>query len=151
MLFPLIVMLGPFINDALNETVNRNAHDGFGLLGKLTSACESRTMEYEADIVALRLLASSGIDPRQALDFWTRQLPGDLDKAQADADVAAQRHLAELSHTHTQRAIHHHNHRHGEHQDQASTRGFLRTHPVDNERLERIRAELASWSSLSKP
>jgi Zn-dependent protease with chaperone function len=66
LLFPVTMMLGPFLNDALLEMSKIS-------VGEITSssdACRNRTLEVEADLVSARLLAYAGFDPRAAIQFW---------------------------------------------------------------------------------
>ena len=66
LLFPVTMMLGPFLNDALLEMSKIS-------VGEITSssdACRSRKLEIEADLVSARLLAYAGFDPRAAVQFW---------------------------------------------------------------------------------
>jgi len=66
LLFPVTMMLGPFLNDALLEMSKIS-------VGEITSssdACRNRKLEVEADLVSARLLAYAGFDPRAAIQFW---------------------------------------------------------------------------------
>jgi len=66
LLFPVTMMLGPFLNDALLEMSKIS-------VGEITSssdACRNRKLEVEADVVSVRLLAYAGFDPRAAVQFW---------------------------------------------------------------------------------
>lgn len=66
LLFPVTMMLGPFLNDALLEMSKIS-------VGEITSssdACRNRKLEVEADLVSTRLLAYAGFDPRAAVQFW---------------------------------------------------------------------------------
>lgn len=53
-LYPVTAILGPFINDALGGALNEGARGGLGVLGQAVNSCESRKLESEADVVALR-------------------------------------------------------------------------------------------------
>lgn len=50
----MTAILGPFLNDALGGLLNESARGGLGVLGQAVNSCESRKLECEADIVALR-------------------------------------------------------------------------------------------------
>ena len=66
LLFPVTMMLGPFLNDALLEMSKIS-------VGEITSSsdsCRNRKLEVEADLVSARLLAYAGFDPRAAIQFW---------------------------------------------------------------------------------
>lgn len=54
LLYPVTMILGPFINDALGKSFNEGAKAGFGFFGHAANSCESRKLESEADLVALR-------------------------------------------------------------------------------------------------
>jgi len=66
LLFPVTMMFGPFLNDALLEMSKIS-------VGEITSSsdsCRNRQLEIEADLVSARLLAYAGFDPRVAIQFW---------------------------------------------------------------------------------
>ncbi|KIP07669.1 hypothetical protein PHLGIDRAFT_23967 [Phlebiopsis gigantea 11061_1 CR5-6] len=65
-LFPVTMLFGPFVNDALAGVGKL----GSGHLTELTQYCTSQKQEIEADIVSARLLAHAGFDPRNAVRFW---------------------------------------------------------------------------------
>lgn len=54
LLYPVTAILGPFFNDALGKTFNEGAQAGFGFWAHAANSCESRKLESEADLVALR-------------------------------------------------------------------------------------------------
>jgi hypothetical protein len=54
LLYPVTAILGPFINDAVGRSLSEGAKGGFGLFGNAANSCESRKLESEADLVALR-------------------------------------------------------------------------------------------------
>ncbi|BGP16664.1 hypothetical protein JCM10213_000420 [Rhodosporidiobolus nylandii] len=132
MLYPLTALLGPFLNDALGRSLNEAALDGFGVLGQAVNSCSSRKLEGEADRVALRLLASSGIDPHFALSFWEDRL------ASSSPSSASSSHPIPHAHVHP----------HSAHSGESKSKvvdGLLRSHPVDEERVVAIREELRGW------
>ncbi|BGP48638.1 hypothetical protein JCM10450v2_004514 [Rhodotorula kratochvilovae] len=135
-LYPVTALLGPFINDALGRSLTEGASGGWGALGRAVDSCESRKLESEADVVALRLLASSGIDPHFALSFWEDRLsPPSSPSPSAPSSPAAQAAATltpSLSHPHPLR-LH------------SPPDELFRSHPVDEERVARIRSELGAW------
>ncbi|KAI0001423.1 hypothetical protein BJV74DRAFT_876706 [Russula compacta] len=64
--FPITMLLGPFVNDAVADL----GKAGSGELSKLGEYCTSMKQEVEADVVSARLLAHAGFDPRKAVQFW---------------------------------------------------------------------------------
>lgn len=56
LVYPITALLGPFVNDALGRSMNEGASAGFGVVGQVFNSCSSRTLEIEADLVALRLV-----------------------------------------------------------------------------------------------
>lgn len=121
LLYPVTALLGPFVQDAIAATVRVGQEESSGLLlPALTNSCESRALEYEADNVALRLLAGAGMDPRAALAFWEHRLAAD---AQDDAPHP--------------REVHAHS--------SARAQRLTQTHPPDRERVAAIRTELHRW------
>jgi hypothetical protein len=127
-IYPITALLGPFVQDAVSATVKAGYEESSGLLPSLTSSCDSRKMETEADIVALRLLANAGIDPRRAIGFWEARM---------------------ASHSHTSGNVHDSEKYHDTHAHSSTSnaRGssFMRTHPADLDRIQAIRAELKRW------
>ncbi|KAH9945374.1 peptidase family M48-domain-containing protein, partial [Epithele typhae] len=115
-LFPVTMLFGPFINDALGGMWKAGA----GELSHLQEYCTSQKQEVEADVVSARLLAHAGFDPREAVRFWE----GRLDEPQAaecstrpspDSASAMARKMS------------------GE------------THPLHETRISKLRAELERW------
>ncbi|GAA5893800.1 uncharacterized protein JCM6883_003640 [Sporobolomyces salmoneus] len=140
LLYPVTMILGPFINDALGKSFNEGAQAGFGFWGHAANSCESRKLESEADLVALRLLAGSGIDPRFALDFWENRLA-------APSTSASSTNLAFSPNP----SVHHHSKNSNDGSSPVGMLdGYMRTHPVDRERLEKIRDELKSWEEWNR-
>ncbi|KAL7421261.1 hypothetical protein Q5752_004146 [Cryptotrichosporon argae] len=116
MLWPLTVMLGPTVNDALanigktstEEISQRYGHIGFQF-----------KHEYEADSAALRILAQAGLDPRQAVDYFAQSITC-LDEIQAgEREKDEWWSLFKL--------------------------WTWATHPSPDARVEAMRAELARW------
>ncbi|KAJ8294321.1 hypothetical protein OF846_002858 [Rhodotorula toruloides] len=135
-LYPVTAILGPFINDALGGALNEGARGGLGVLGQAVNSCESRKLESEADVVALRMLATSGIDPHCALSFWEDRLSS---PAHSPDSPTSSTHYPSLSQPNPLRP-------HSTHeQDSKSLDSLLRSHPIDEERVERIRHELRDW------
>ncbi|GAA5947959.1 hypothetical protein JCM3765_007046 [Sporobolomyces pararoseus] len=138
LLYPVTAILGPFFNDALGKTFNEGAQAGFGFWAHAANSCESRKLESEADLVALRLLAGSGIDPRHALAFWEDRL------STPNSSPSTTLPFANNSNT-----VHHHS-KNASEGSVGLLDGYMRTHPVDQERLEKIRAELKSWEDYNR-
>ncbi|KAG6842346.1 hypothetical protein C0991_010636 [Blastosporella zonata] len=65
-LFPLTMLFGPFVNDAVAQI----GKVGSGELVKVGELCTSVHQEIEADVVSARLLAHAGFDARDAVKFW---------------------------------------------------------------------------------
>ncbi|KAH8099924.1 hypothetical protein BXZ70DRAFT_192706 [Cristinia sonorae] len=65
-LFPVTMMFGPFLNDAV-AGMGKTASTDFQ---EMAEYCTSHHQETEADVVSARLLAHAGFDPRHALRFW---------------------------------------------------------------------------------
>ncbi|CCM01381.1 uncharacterized protein FIBRA_03431 [Fibroporia radiculosa] len=66
LVFPVTMLFGPFINDALAGL----GEVGSGEFVRMSEYCTSQKQEIEADIVSARLLAHAGFDPRHAVRFW---------------------------------------------------------------------------------
>ncbi|GAA5865711.1 hypothetical protein JCM8547_002755 [Rhodosporidiobolus lusitaniae] len=143
-LYPLTFVFGPFLNDALGKTLHEGAQDGFGVVGRAVNSCASRKLEGEADRVALRLLAGSGIDPHFALDFWQDRLASSSQSTSSSASSTSSSpppHSHSHSHPHTIRQ-----HSHAPPSSSPSVvDGLIRSHPVDEERVEAIKSELEGW------
>lgn len=139
-IYPVTALLGPFVQDAISATVKVGMEESGGLLPALTSSCESRQMEHEADIVALRLLANAGIDPRSSIDFWEERLiRGD--------DASSHSHV--LHHADSATPGHRFSHGSYAHAHLKEVDSFIRTHPADQERIAAIRRELARWQTIT--
>lgn len=127
-MFPLTAFLGPVFNDWFGEQIRVNSALGL----QLQSSCEDRKSEYEADLLGLRILLAANIDPRVALDVWgkdgifqraTRKELAVL-RASTGPDENCDGWLAE--------------------------NGFLSTHPVNEDRFQRIADELDRWKALAR-
>jgi len=136
LLFPLTAILGPFVNDAVGRSLGAGALGSWGAFGEAVNSCESRKLETEADLVALRLLANSGIDPRIALEFWGRRV-GAQEAGHAEAEAGA-------GHGHSHARLRPHSAGKGE----ANASALTRTHPVNEERVTAIRRELVEWARV---
>jgi Zn-dependent protease with chaperone function len=157
-LYPITTLLGPFANDAIGQVLKNPYGDGeddFSRLAALHASCSSRRLELEADLVGLRsvlsgslktgpcpffltmvvlqnrLLANAGIDPRIALQFWEERIPS-LSEPQSATDAPVD--FPEAAKLHS--AL------------QASP--LLRSHPVDEQRIEGIRDELERWRRFAQ-
>jgi hypothetical protein len=144
-IYPVTVFLGPFVQDAISATVKvgiEESAEGRGLLPALTSSCESKKLEFEADAVALRLLANAGLDPRSAVKFWEERLsrhssPHHVAQAEMPYDHLADS-RTEVRHMHPSVSS-----------NDADTHSFIKTHPADEERISAIKKELARWRSVA--
>ncbi|KDN49875.1 hypothetical protein RSAG8_01940, partial [Rhizoctonia solani AG-8 WAC10335] len=66
LLFPITMVMGPFVNDAVANFTKVGLDD----IARTGRTCQSRELEFEADMVSARILASAGFDPRCAIEFW---------------------------------------------------------------------------------
>lgn len=143
-IYPITAVLGPFVQDAISATVKvgvQESAEGRGLLPALTSSCESKKMEFEADTVALRLLANAGIDPRSAIQFWEERL-FHQNQASSHSHEGGSAHMQE----HPGQLRNEVRHMHEVHSDNdADSYSFIKTHPADRERIAALRKELARW------
>lgn len=141
LIFPFTALLGPFFNDGIGKSLNELDTGSQGYLGRVCNSCESRKLELEADVVGLRLLAYAGIDPRHALLFWENRLKAQPSGDQISnnlSDSTPSNHLRLHSSVGPQTA------------SQAEVAcGFLRSHPVNEERVKKIRDELERWSEYN--
>jgi len=144
--YPVTALFGPFFNDSIfmsSSLLSQPSRDGApSACEQLCSSCASHTMEIEADLVSLRLLASAGVDPREALKFWQRRLAADhsdvsfpLEPATTTTEDEAYQHGVAKLRMHSDPMKH----------ANASETSFLQTHPVDQVRLQAIKKELARW------
>lgn len=82
------------------------------------------------------MLASSGIDPHCALSFWEDRLSS---PAHSPDSTSSSTHYPSLSQPNPLRP-------HSTHEKESkSVDALLRSHPIDEERVERIRHELRDW------
>jgi len=146
-IYPVTAILGPFVQDAISATVKvgiEESAEGRGLLPALTSSCESKKMEFEADTVALRLLANAGIDPRSAIQFWEERL---FHQDHSNAHFGHE----QVHHAHTPHVRSEVRQMHEVHcENDAETHTFIKTHPADQERIAAIKKELAKWRPVSR-
>jgi predicted Zn-dependent protease len=84
-------------------------------------------MEFEADAVSLRLLASAGIDPREAVRFWEGRLQNQAPLKRPTEPRAGDLFGRLKMHS------------------AAEPRDYFPSHPVDATRLQRIKKELGGW------
>ncbi|QRV75184.1 Peptidase family M48 protein [Ceratobasidium sp. AG-Ba] len=85
LLFPITMVLGPFVNDAVANFTRVGLDD----VARSGNTCQSRKLEFEADLVSARILACAGFDPRCAIEFWEgrQQTPANGDPAAIDKRV----------------------------------------------------------------
>lgn len=123
LVFPVTMLLGPFVNDAFADLGKAGSWD----LSKLGEYCTSMKQEIEADVVSARLLAHAGFDPRSAIRFWEDR----ADVRQGSECVAS----AAVDTEHRE--------------EQARSTFALRImgsgHPVNQVRVEKLREELDRW------
>jgi hypothetical protein len=152
LVFPVTMLLGPFVNDAFADL----GKAGSGELSKLGEYCTSTKQEIEADVVSARwaslsqiyiyihicpkltltifflrfvhrLLAHAGFDPRRAVQFWEDRAEV-FQGSECVASAAFDR----------------------EHRENQSERAFTLKiagsgHPVNEVRVEKLREELGRW------
>ncbi|KAK4048246.1 hypothetical protein OIO90_005865 [Microbotryomycetes sp. JL221] len=142
--FPFTALLGPFFNDALGKTINEGTQSGLGFFSQAAHACESRKLELEADVVALRILSHAGIDPRVSLDFWDHRLHSSRRQPKDDIDLTQS--ISSTKHLHL-----HSENRNQLDQDMTKSSSFVppacmfNSHPVDQERVDTIKQEIQRW------
>ncbi|EMD33520.1 hypothetical protein CERSUDRAFT_118092 [Gelatoporia subvermispora B] len=122
-LFPVTMLFGPFVNDALAGM----GKVGSGEFAKLTEYCTSQTQEVEADIVSARLLAHAGFDPRHAVHFWEERSGRELARTMECSPAKAERILNEPESTSLVR------------------RWMGETHPMSYTRVQQLKRELERW------
>lgn len=77
LLFPITMIMGPFVNDAVADFTRVGLND----VARSGNICQSRKLEFEADLVSARILACAGFDPTCAIEFWEeRQLGSPTDE-----------------------------------------------------------------------
>ncbi|KAI0784254.1 peptidase family M48-domain-containing protein [Abortiporus biennis] len=124
-LFPVTMLFGPFINDAL-------AGIGKASTGEFTQVaeyCTSQHQEIEADIVSARLLAHAGFDPRHAVQFWEER--GETERTAECSPATAKETFKD----------------HEEVQEDTSKpmRWIGSTHPLSVVRIAKLKEELVRW------
>ncbi|KAI9455992.1 hypothetical protein F5148DRAFT_1324483 [Russula earlei] len=125
LVFPVTMLLGPFVNDAVADL----GKAGSGELSKLGEYCTSMKQEVEADVVSARLLAHAGFDPRRAVQFWE----GRAEVSQVSECVASAGSDREQ-------------HREDQPQQSAFTLRIVGSaHPMNEVRVEKLREELDRW------
>ncbi|KAH9972865.1 hypothetical protein BGW80DRAFT_1437521 [Lactifluus volemus] len=124
LVFPVTMLLGPFVNDAFADL----GKAGSGELSKLGEYCTSMKQEIEADVVSARLLAHAGFDPRRAVRFWEDRSEGlQGSECIASAALGRERHESQQS------------------QSTFALRIMGSSHPVNEVRVEKLREELDRW------
>ncbi|EIW83758.1 hypothetical protein CONPUDRAFT_80361 [Coniophora puteana RWD-64-598 SS2] len=122
MLFPITMIFGPFVNDAVAALGKM----GSGELTKVGEYCNSVKQEIEADVVSARLLAHAGFDARDAVTFWERRHSNT--KA---TDCGSTVRPPESPVIQEARTLAH--------------RIVGQRHPVDEVRVEKLKGELVRW------
>ncbi|KAF8676790.1 Peptidase family M48 [Rhizoctonia solani] len=129
LLFPITMVMGPFVNDAVANFTKVGLDD----IARSGSTCQSRELEFEADIVSARILASAGFDPQCAVEFWEgRQLSPPASQPLPDTDPS-QRVVTPLPSVP------------GTFWTSRSTAGEDDSHPLDQARVHRLKRELRRW------
>lgn len=123
LLFPVTMLFGPFINDALAGVGKASS----GEVTRLSEYCTSQSQEIEADIVSARLLAHAGFDPRHAVRFWEgrQETPQNAECSLTRAEGHYEDTLESLP-----------------------NRWMGETHPVNVVRVQRLKAELDRWEKV---
>ncbi|GJE88639.1 peptidase family M48-domain-containing protein [Phanerochaete sordida] len=122
-MFPVTMLFGPFVNDALAGVGKL----GSGQLTELTQYCTSQKQEVEADVVSARLLAHAGFDPRAAVRFWE-----DRQETERTAECSPKRAQDVVARAEWERTS-------------LPMRWVGNTHPMHVVRVERLKAELHQW------
>lgn len=122
-MFPVTMLFGPFVNDALAGVGKL----GSGQLTELTQYCTSQKQEVEADVVSARLLAHAGFDPRAAVRFWE-----DRQETERTAECSPKRAQDVVARAEWERTS-------------LPMRWMGSTHPMNVVRVERLKAELHEW------
>jgi len=116
-LFPVTMMFGPFLNDAVAGMGKTASWD----LQEMAEYCTSQHQEIEADVVSARLLAHAGFDPRHALRFWEER--GDTEQT-AECTPSTAR----------SKAVH-----------DVQMRWMGSAHPLNEVRVGKLREEFERW------
>ncbi|CAE6504532.1 unnamed protein product [Rhizoctonia solani] len=128
LLFPITMVMGPFVNDAVANFTKVGLDD----IARSGSTCQSRELEFEADMVSARILASAGFDPRCAVEFWEgRQLspPTASDPVDTDPSLRVVTPLPSVP---------------GTFWTSRSSAGDD-SHPIDQARVRKLKKELKRW------
>ncbi|KAJ1308079.1 hypothetical protein OPQ81_002144 [Rhizoctonia solani] len=129
LLFPITMVMGPFVNDAVANFTKVGLDD----IARSGSTCQSRELEFEADMVSARILASAGFDPRCAIEFWEgRQLSPRTEPPPDTADPSL-RVVTPLPSVP------------GTFWTSRSSAGVDDSHPLDLARVHKLRKELKRW------
>ncbi|KAL5527852.1 hypothetical protein ACEPAG_6653 [Sanghuangporus baumii] len=123
-LYPFTAVLGPVFNDWFGQQIRINSALGL----RITSSCASRATEIEADLLGLRILLGAGIDPRIALEEWA--VGGVFDRAEQRERSSPAGNKEE--------------------ENWLERTGFGSSHPMNEERHQRIREELEKWVELGR-
>ncbi|KAH8918712.1 hypothetical protein BT69DRAFT_1353709 [Atractiella rhizophila] len=138
--WPIVSILGPFFSDAISRSAQVAVVNGFntGFEG-LGDSCKSQMLEIEADLTSLRLLKAAGYDPWNAVEFWEMRAREDVAEG-LGLPREAKRFMLIEPHAKENKEIREEG---GGCEHVQSWRG--RSHPVDEERIRRIRKELERW------
>ncbi|KAF8501879.1 hypothetical protein BU17DRAFT_78408 [Hysterangium stoloniferum] len=125
LLFPITMVGGPFLNDALEQVGEVGKRE----FGTIADSCSSHHMELEADVVSIRLLALAGWDPRAAVRFWESKVSVPLTEEMRKQAVQTQLPgvLPGALWVSQDGGVH------------------SSSHPVDAVRVEKMREELERW------
>ncbi|KAH9037794.1 hypothetical protein EDB85DRAFT_2132321 [Lactarius pseudohatsudake] len=125
LVFPITMLLGPFVNDAFADLGKAGSLE----LSRLGDYCTSMKQEIEADVVSARLLAHAGFDPRSAVRFWEDR----ADDRQSSECFASGAFAPEQEHREEQA------------QSTFAKKIMGSGHPVNQVRVEELRKELDRW------
>ncbi|KZS94198.1 hypothetical protein SISNIDRAFT_485120 [Sistotremastrum niveocremeum HHB9708] len=110
-----------FFGPFVNDALAQMSKVGSGEISKRGEICSGRKMEIEADVVSARLLAYAGFDPREAIKFWERRIDQNTE-CSADSNL--------------------------ETPPQGSWAMGQGVHPLNQERVLRLRQELTRWEKV---
>jgi Zn-dependent protease with chaperone function len=120
LVFPITMLFGPFVNDALANVGKNSTLD----LARIGEHCTSVYQEVEADVVSMRLLAYAGFDARDAVRFWQKRI-----EVNPNAECTTKRSDCPVSNS-----------------KMALTHKITGDdHPLAETRILRLREELQSW------
>jgi Zn-dependent protease with chaperone function len=127
LVFPITMVFGPFVNDALANLGKASTLD----LARIGEHCTSVNQEIEADVVSMRLLAYAGFDARDAVRFWEHRV-----ETNPNTECKASRSVEPLPTPSPGTAA-------------ALTRKITgEDHPIAETRILRLREELQRWDEL---